>query len=746
MIPILYDREEQFFTSNGVGRLADCINCTVTEERNSVYECEFQYPITGRFFNDLEVGAYVMVSHDEDGDLQPFEIYKISKPINGICTYSAWHLSYKLRTMVAQPFTAESCLDTMTKLGQNIPQFHRFTFTTDKVVTSSFKLDEPRAVRSVLGGVEGSVLDTYGTGEYEWDKWQVKLWLNRGQDTDVTIRYGKNLTDLNYDSDSADTYTGVVPFWKNEDTGTMVTLPEVYILSPTAPLIHSFLIDEDNDEIVTEDGDQLLLDYSNLRLVTLDLSSDIEDQPTVEELRQAAQKVASRKVWAPDDSIGINFVQLWNTEEYKDYAPLQHVKLCDTVNIYYPDLGITQEHIKVVQVVWDVLNERYDSMTLGEPKQTLGDAITAKIQDEVLPVVPSKTELRNAINSSTKLIAGGYGGYVYWTFLPDGTPSELMFLDAPNADEAVNVLRLNKNGIGFSHTGINGTYDNAWTIDGKLSASNIFGGTLHVGGDGASALEMNGEQMTFNALVDVSEDEETSRLEYVKTGVLNTGYLGGDWVLDGGFSVQVTNDIDLFLEEGLTENSLDLNHFWLTRNMAYMGGMDNPTLAIDFINNVVCEGNLTVNGTKNRKVKTDGYNDRLLYALETPSPMFADIGECVLDETGECLIYIEDIFSETVNTNIEYQVFLQKEGQGDCWVEEKEKTYFVIKGTPALRVAWELKAIQRGYEYERLEEYDDIVQTVARDLLDAQIEAISMYDDEFNILIEEGEELLDETA
>ena len=744
MIPILYDREEQFFTSNGIGRLADCITCTVTEERNSVYECEFTYPVTGRFFNDLEVGAYIMVSHDEGGDLQPFEIYKISKPINGICTYSAWHLSYKLRTMVARPFTAVTAMDTMTKLRQNIMQFSRFTFTTDKIVVGDFTLEEPRAVRSVLGGVEGSVLDTYGTGEYEWDKWDVKLWLNRGQSTDVTIRYGKNLTDLNYDSDSAASYTGVVPFWRDEETGVMVTLPEQYVISPSVPLIHSYLITEDNDEIVNEDGDQLLLDYVDLRLVTLDLSSDIEEQPTVAELRAAAQKHVSSKVWAPDDSISVNFVQLWNTEEYEDYAPLQHVKLCDTVNIYYPALGITQEGIKVVQVTWDALQERYTSMTLGEPKQSLGDAITAKIQDEVLPVVPSKTQMKNAIDSATKLISGGYGGYVYWTFLPDGTPSELMFLDASNPDDAVNVLRINKNGIGFSNTGVNGVYTNAWTIDGHLTASTIFGGTLHIGGANDSALEMDGENMIFNALVDVTEDDLEIH-EYRKVAVMNTKNFGTDWATEKGFSFQVTNDLESYLEGGISADALDLRHFYLERSIAELGSRDDP-LAINFINSVNIDGDLSVTGAKSREVNTDGYNGRLLYALETPSPMFSDIGECVLDDTGECLIYIDDIFSETVNTNIEYQVFLQQEGQGDCWVEDKQKLYFIIKGTPDLHVAWEVKAIQRDYEYQRLDETDGLYDTIDRDMMDNLIESIGMYDDEFDSLIEEGEELLDETA
>ena len=109
-------------------------------------------------------------------------------------------------------------------------------------------------------------------------------------------------------------------------------------------------------------------------------------------------------------------------------------------------------------------------------------------------------------------------------------------------------------------------------------------------------------------------------------------------------------------------------------------------------------------GTKSRVVDTDNYQDRLLYCYETPTPLFGDIGEAQLDEEGICYVDIDDIFSETIEQRQEYQVFLQKEGEGDCWIAEKQKRYFVIKGTPNLKVAWELKAKQRDYDMIRLEQ------------------------------------------
>ena len=117
------------------------------------------------------------------------------------------------------------------------------------------------------------------------------------------------------------------------------------------------------------------------------------------------------------------------------------------------------------------------------------------------------------------------------------------------------------------------------------------------------------------------------------------------------------------------------------------------------------QGTLTAVGTKSRIAETKDYGDRLLYCYETPSPMFGDIGEGETDENGECYVSIEDVFAETIDTAVEYQVFLQKEGEGDLWVDEKESDYFLVKGTGNLKFSWEIKAVQREYECDRLEEF-----------------------------------------
>lgn len=115
---------------------------------------------------------------------------------------------------------------------------------------------------------------------------------------------------------------------------------------------------------------------------------------------------------------------------------------------------------------------------------------------------------------------------------------------------------------------------------------------------------------------------------------------------------------------------------------------------------------IVTTGKKNRCINTEDYGARLQYCYETSSPMFGDVGEGKIDDSGICYIYLDDIFTETISKGIEYQVFLQKEGPGDLWVDLKESAYFIVKGTPNLKFSWEVKARQMDYEYERLENFN----------------------------------------
>ena len=111
---------------------------------------------------------------------------------------------------------------------------------------------------------------------------------------------------------------------------------------------------------------------------------------------------------------------------------------------------------------------------------------------------------------------------------------------------------------------------------------------------------------------------------------------------------------------------------------------------------------LRVNGGLKQIVKqTEHYGEASFYCDETPTPLLSDYGEGTIASDGLCYVDIDDIFREAVNSNIQYFVFLQKEGSGDCWVKERANTHFVVQGTPGLRFTWAIKIKQKGAEHLR---------------------------------------------
>lgn len=127
-------------------------------------------------------------------------------------------------------------------------------------------------------------------------------------------------------------------------------------------------------------------------------------------------------------------------------------------------------------------------------------------------------------------------------------------------------------------------------------------------------------------------------------------------------------------------------------------------------------GKLKVSGTKSRSVSTADYDEQLFYCYEMPTPFFGDIGESVISHDGTCMIDIDDIFQESANVAAKYYVFLQKEGEGDCWVSKREQNYFIVKGTPGLKFSFEIKARQIKYEHMRFADPGDTAYTDARDI------------------------------
>lgn len=481
MIPVLYNHAEKSFLSNGLGRLTDCTSCIVTEERNGVFECEFKYPVFGRHYEEIAEGCIIFVTHDNSGVPQPFDIYKRSVPINGEVTFNAAHVSYRLGKCVTMPFTAETCAQALEGIQNNCMPPCEFIFDTDKSVANDFDLKAPMAAKALLCGTEGSILDVYGTGEYKFDKFRVNLYLHRGRDTNVQIRYGKNLADMTDEVDSSGSYTAVVPFWQDPETGDVKMLPERVVVADEAPIYFDYWTDENGRRIAEENGEEFEFAVANIVAATLDLSSDFETEPTDAQMRQKAQESANaHKLYS--QTLTVDFVQLGQSEEYKALVPLQELNLCDTCDVVYNNKTV---RVKVIRTEYDVLADRYTQIELGDPPANYADVLMG----EVVNAVPTRTEVTSAIKAASDLIRGVNGGNVVFRYM-NGKPYEILIMDREDVETAENVLRINMNGIGFSHNGVNGEYTTAWTLDGTFLADFIQAGTLSAQ-NGASKWSLN---------------------------------------------------------------------------------------------------------------------------------------------------------------------------------------------------------------------------------------------------------------
>ena len=141
------------------------------------------------------------------------------------------------------------------------------------------------------------------------------------------------------------------------------------------------------------------------------------------------------------------------------------------------------------------------------------------------------------------------------------------------------------------------------------------------------------------------------------------------------------------------------------RNDSYKAILN--SLGLDTSGGIIAGGSMQVYGTKNRIVKTENYSERLQYCYETPTPMFGDVGEGAIDKTGKCYVWLDDVFAETIDTDVQYQIFLQAYGEGNVYVNERSPSYFVVCGAPpGLAFGWEIKAVQKGYDTVRLESFE----------------------------------------
>ena len=446
MIPILYSPTTTSFTTGGIGKLIDAGSCIVTEERNGSYELEMTYPITGHLYDDIKQRSIIFAKPSPAQSEQPFRVYRITKPLNKVVTIYAAHISYDLSGIPVKNFTSQSVQAALTALTTSSVISNPFTFWSDKTNSGVMEIETPMPCRTILS----NILDAYG-GEYEFDKYTVKLHSLRGFDNGVSIKYGKNLTDLEQDENCSNVYTGVLPYWTGNDTtvsGSVVNAPGTY-------------------------------DFT--RILPVDFTSDFEEQPSTAQLDNAATNyISANNIGIPEVNLTVSFVHLNQTEEYKNLGIFERVELGDTIKVEFAAMGVSST-ARCVKTVYNTLLERYDNVELGEVKKGLADTISSQTSSiiDISKNSGVSSAVKAAIMAASEAITGQKGGSVILHDTRGGNkPNELLFLDNDDISQAQKVWRFNLSGFGYSSNGYEGPFTTAITRDGSIVADFITTGSM----------------------------------------------------------------------------------------------------------------------------------------------------------------------------------------------------------------------------------------------------------------------------
>lgn len=446
MIPILYSPTTTSFTTGGIGKLIDAGSCIVTEERNGSYELEMTYPITGHLYDEIKQRSIIFAKPSPAQSEQPFRVYRITKPLNKVVTIYAAHISYDLSGIPVKNFTSQSVQAALTALTTSSVISNPFTFWSDKTNSGVMEIETPTPCRTILS----NILDVYG-GEYEFDKYTVKLHSLRGFDNGVSIKYGKNLTDLEQDENCSNVYTGVLPYWTGNDTtvsGSVVNAPGTY-------------------------------DFT--RILPVDFTSDFEEQPSTTQLDNAATNyISANNIGIPEVNLTVSFVHLNQTEEYKNLGIFERVELGDTIKVEFAAMGVSST-ARCVKTVYNTLLERYDNVELGEVKKGLADTISSQTSSiiDISKNSGVSSAVKAAIIAASEAITGQKGGSVILHDTRGGNkPNELLFLDNDDISQAQKVWRFNLSGFGYSSNGYEGPFTTAITRDGSIVADFITTGSM----------------------------------------------------------------------------------------------------------------------------------------------------------------------------------------------------------------------------------------------------------------------------
>lgn len=721
MTPILFPADATDYSTQGLGALADAITCKVSEELNGEYELEMTYPASGRRYADIKNRRLIYCAPDPYRSAQPFRIYRITRPLNGVITVYAEHISYDLSGVPVNAFSATGAQAALSGLKSNAAVSNPFTFWTDVSSDVEFSVAVPSSTRSVLGGSEGSILDTFG-GEYEWDGFTVRLRSRRGQDNGVRIAYGKNLTDIQQDENISDLATGVIGYWAGSD-GTLVQTGVV-------------------DAPGTYDFD---------RVISVDFSSDFDEQPTTERLTQRVQRyISDNNIGVPDVSISVSWVNLEQYSGYEGLSLLERVSLGDTVTVEFPALGV-EATARVVKTVYDALHDRYESAEIGSVKATIADTIAD--QQQQIANQPDKTEIQQIAQAITDAILGAKGGSVRLLDTDgDGEPDTLYIAD--NADPALakKVWRFNYEGWGASANGYNGPFEmsaalgmgmyadfitvgvltairiqsadgrSSWDLSsgasvfnansisinsdnfklsasGEVTAMGAFTSQNGISGPGHNQSVLSSGQLAFTRAVNAGDTRnavvmygEGQNASHGRIMVYGTGTDGGqqDQVVmlgyfDGGQVIVKNSDGD-------TTVSL----YGGRGDAAFEGNVDiRGSTGLGVSQRVTCQ-DLNAWGDKQRVIPTS-FGVLGMNAMESPAPLFVDVGSGVCDDKGTCYLVLDPRYAETISRTSALRWQVTPTSKGALWVKSQGQEA-IVHGEAGQTFDWACFGVQKGYD------------------------------------------------
>ncbi|ENZ5566115.1 phage tail protein [Enterococcus hirae] len=732
---------EHLYDTQGLGALSDWLTATVSNKLNGAEIFQGTYPISGTNADLIIDGRIIQCYVDENRAKQRLRIYYAkTSAIGNTIEVKAEPIFNDIRKSVLNKYDSGTEKINATQAWQNakvlakpaIPS--QFSFSSLVDTLANMKIEKANFLE-FFGGKEGSILDRFH-GEFLKDNNTLRHEKRLGTDHKIKAIYTKNLTGLDLEIDVQSVLVGVYPFISSSSEGEdEITLPE--------------------EVIFTDYADDYPAGYVSF--------VDFKDKATdVVTLREAAKEWLKTNLdkQKPQVSGSIELVPLRHQRGYEKFVDLEKVSMGDGVDVYHPQLKVNMS-ARIVEYTFNVLTNSYDKLVVGNVKTNFLENTENNVShliNDAIDQLKNGGKISDLINDivdhQTDLITGNAGGYVLLD--PKESPSRILVMDTPNKETARNVLQINQKGIGFSKTGINGTYDTAWTLDGGFNASfitagvitgiTIKGSTLISTGADFDTTIQNGSILWHSKKLnrDVIEmhaqettESDVGELFYqIKKGggfrILDTagnlvmstwdnGTSAGSWLSFSSrelhwFGTRKSNDGSITYET-MDHNSsyfkVKVNNKPLTFDSD--GGLTISNIAtfnnvVGRINkNTIIAGDLSVQGSKNSTVETKSYGRRLLNAYETPEYYFADYGEGVTGEDGKLRVDIEPMFAETVNLD-HYMTHVTPTKLVLCAVTKEARDHFIIETSePNVLVRWNIVAHRLGYEDVRLnvdENYD----------------------------------------